>query len=212
MIPIDIIQAQFPYFETSLISEISEYGKLIEIPADEQLMREGQFIKSFPLVLNGSIKISRMDNDGDELLLYYLDAGEVCTMALTCCVTNARSNVKAIVINDAQVISIPINFIDEWMHKYPTWKKFIMDSFRYRFNELLNTIDSIAFLKMDERLIQYFQKIYRTTKATMFLGSHQDIASDLHSSREVVSRLLKQMEKKKMITLSRNKIDFSGLL
>jgi len=212
MIPIDIIQAQFPYFETSLISEISEYGKLIEIPADEQLMREGQFIKSFPLVLNGSIKISRMDNDGDELLLYYLDAGEVCTMALTCCVTNARSNVKAIVINDAQVISIPINFIDEWMHKYPTWKKFIMDSFRYRFNELLNTIDSIAFMKMDERLVQYFQKIYRTTKATMFLGSHQDIASDLHSSREVVSRLLKQMEKKKMITLSRNKIDFSGLL
>jgi len=212
MIPIDIIQAQFPYFETSLISEISEYGKLIEIPTDEQLMREGQFIKSFPLVLNGSIKISRMDNDGDELLLYYLDAGEVCTMALTCCVTNARSNVKAIVINDAQVISIPINFIDEWMHKYPTWKKFIMDSFRYRFNELLNTIDSIAFLKMDERLVQYFQKVYRTTKATVFLGSHQDIANDLHSSREVVSRLLKQMEKKKMITLSRNKIDFSGLL
>lgn len=212
MIDKQIIQESFPYFETSLIDEISKEGKLICLEVDDILINEGQYIKTFPLVLKGSIKISRMDSEGDELLLYYINKGEVCTMALTCCMTDIQSSIKAIVVYEAEIIKIPIKYIDEWMYKYPSWKKFIMDSFRSKFNELLNTIDSIAFMKMDERLIQYFEKIYQTNKLTIFTGSHQDIANDLHSSREVISRLLKQMEKKKLIVISRNKIDFSSLV
>lgn len=212
MVPIDIIRSTFPQFENSLIEKIHNIGILSKITDNDYLINEGQYIKSFPLVINGSIKVSRLDNDGEELLLYYLNKGEVCTMTLTCCVTNIKSNIKAITVSDSEIISIPIKYIDEWMYEFPTWKKFIMDSFRFRFNELLNTIDSIAFMNMDERLIEYFKKRYNTTNTTIFTGSHQDIANDLHSSREVISRLLKQMEKKDMISLSRNKIDFSGLL
>lgn len=193
------------------MEEILNVGTLKSIDTESLLISEGQFIKSFPLLLKGSIKITRLDNDGDELLLYYLNKGEVCTMSLTCCISHAKSNIKAIAIEDCEFISIPINFIDEWINKYPSWKRFIMDSYRLRFNELLNTIDSIAFMKMDERLELYFKNIYKTTGKKTFIGSHQEIANDLHSSREVVSRLLKQMEKKKKLILSRNKVDFSSL-
>ncbi|MGB5988646.1 MAG: Crp/Fnr family transcriptional regulator [Marinifilaceae bacterium] len=212
MIDRKIIQEHFPTFEIALVDEIIKEGTLVNLDIDDLLISEGQYIKAFPLVLQGSIKISRMDNVGDELLLYYLNKGEVCTMALTCCSTGVRSNIKAIVTQDADIIKIPVKYIDEWMFKYPTWKKFIMDSFRYRFDELLMTIDSIAFMKMDERLLKYFKNFYQTSNEKIFTGSHQDIANDLHSSREVISRLLKQMENKKLVILSRNKIDFSALV
>jgi CRP/FNR family transcriptional regulator len=212
MIEKEIIQRTFPHFEQALLNEISKEGILIDLDVEDILINEGQYIKTFPLVLNGSIKISRLDNDGDELLLYYINKGEVCTMALTCCMTDIQSSIKAIVTNKAEIIKIPIKYIDEWMYKYPSWKKFIMDSFRDKFNELLFTIDSIAFMKMDERLLQYFKKKHQIDQQTIFTGSHQDIANDLHSSREVISRLLKQMEKKNLIIISRNKIDFSALV
>ncbi len=208
---IKLIENYFPIFEKELVEEIFNVGTLRKIEAESLLISEGQFIKTFPLLLNGTIKITRLDNEGDELLLYYLNKGEVCTMSLTCCISHAKSNIKAIAIEDSELISIPVNFIDEWINKYPSWKRFIMDSYRQRFNELLNTIDSIAFMKMDERLEIYFKNIYKTTGKKTFSGSHQEIANDLHSSREVISRLLKQMEKKKMLILSRNKIDFSSL-
>lgn len=207
----ELIRTHFPFFEKELIEEIFNVGTLRTIDAESLLISEGQFIKSFPLLLKGTIKITRLDNDGDELLLYYLNKGEVCTMSLTCCISHAKSNVKAVAIEESEVIAIPINFIDDWINKYPSWKRFIMDSYRMRFNELLSTIDSIAFMKMDERLELYFKNIYKTTGRKTFTGSHQEIANDLHSSREVISRLLKQMEKKKMLILSRNKVDFSSL-
>lgn len=212
MIEKDLIRNLFPYFEAALIQDICNEGVIHLLDNNNILINEGQHIKSFPLVLEGSIKISRLDNDGDELLLYYINKGEVCTMALTCCITDIKSSIKAIAVQDSKIIIIPIKFIDEWIYKYPTWKRYIMDSFRDRFNELLNTIDSIAFMKMDERLEQYFKNKFKTTKNTIFTGSHQEIANDLHSSREVISRLLKQMEKKHLIKLSRNNIDFSALV
>lgn len=212
MIEKDIIRDLFPFFEESLIQAICEEGVIHTLDSNNVLINEGQHIKTFPLVLEGSIKISRLDNDGDELLLYYVNKGEVCTMALTCCITDIKSNIQGIAVQDSSIVKIPIKFIDEWMYKYPTWKRFIMDSFRNKFNELLLTIDSIAFMKMDERLEQYFKNIFKTTNKTLYTGSHQDIANDLHSSREVISRLLKQMEKRHLIKLSRNKIDFFALV
>lgn len=207
----DIIDI-FPFEEEELIKDIFKESSFTSLDENTQLIKEGEYIKSFPLIVSGCIKVSRLDLDGDELLLYYLNKGEVCTMALTCCTTNIKSNIQAIAIEDSKILKIPVKFIDEWMYKYPSWKKFIMSSYRFKFEELLNTIDSIAFMKMDQRLVLYFKNLYRSTHKKEFIGSHKQIAYDLNTSREVVSRLLKKLEKNQKIVISRNKIDFSSLL
>ncbi len=122
------------------------------------------------------------------------------------------NQIGAIAEEETTVVVLPVELLDSWMSNYQTWKEFVMSSMRKRFDELLNTLDSIAFLKMDERLERFFLDRYRTSGEKIFVGSHQDIALSLNTSREVISRLLKQMEKKGMITLSRNRVDFSNLL
>ena len=193
-------------------NEILQVGVPKTFHAHETLIREGQFITSFPLVLKGLIRISRNNEEGNELLLYYLKENEVCAMALTCCMANSTSNVEAIAEEETEVILIPVALLDNWMVKYPTWKQFVMQTFQNRFRELINTVDSIAFLKLDERLVKYFIDRHQQSGATTFNGTHQDLALQLNTSREVISRLLKKLEKQGKIKLSRNFINFSGLL
>ena len=166
---------------------------------------------SFPIVISGVIKVCRTDEAGNELLLYYLRPGEVCTVSLTCCMDRTRSRVKAITEEATTVILVPVELLDNWMTKYQTWKEYVMRSVQKRFDELLDALDSIAFLKMDERLEKFFIDRYKTTRTTLFEGSHQDVAQAMNSSREVISRLLKQMEKRGMVVLSRGRIDYSPL-
>lgn len=208
----EIVRKSFPFFESALRDVIAERGILKEVSEGDTLIEEEQYIRSFPIVLDGVIRVTRMDEDGNELLLYYLQHGEVCTVSLSCCVDRAKSRVRAIAEEDTRVIALPVELLDSWMSKYQTWKEFVMVSMRKRFDELLNTLDSVAFLKMDERLERFFIDRYQHTKTTEFTGSHQDIASSLSTSREVVSRLLKQMERRGMIRLSRNHIDYSPLI
>jgi len=203
---------QYNFLEKELQNEILQVGIPKTFEAHETLIREGQFITSFPLVIKGLIRISRNNDEGNELLLYYLKENEVCAMALTCCMANLTSNVKAIAEEETQVILIPVSLLDTWMCKYPTWKQFVMQTFQSRFRELINTVDSIAFLKLDERLVKYFVDRYKQSGATTFNGTHQDLALQLNTSREVISRLLKKLEKQGKIELSRNFINFSGLL
>ena len=203
---------QYNFLEKELQQEILQAGVLKTFQAHETLIREGQFMTSFPLVIKGLIRISRNNDEGNELLLYYLKENEVCAMALTCCMANLTSNVKAIAEEETQVILIPVNLLDIWMCKYPTWKQFVMQTFQNRFRELINTVDSIAFLKLDERLVKYFVDRYKQSGITTFNGTHQDLALQLNTSREVISRLLKKLEKQGKIELSRNFINFSGLL
>ena len=176
------------------------------------MIREGQFISSFPLVLKGLIRISRTNDDGNELLLYYLKGNEVCAMSLTCCMTNATSNINAVTEEATEVIMLPVDLLDSWIVKYPSWKQFVMQTFQNRFRELLDTVDSIAFLKLDERLVKYFIDRNQNSGATTFSGTHQDLALQLNTSREVISRLLKKLEKDGKVKLSRNFINFSDLL
>lgn len=208
----EIVKKSFPFFESELRDVIAEQGILKSVPEGGILIEEDQYIRSFPIVIDGVIRVTRMDLDGNELLLYYLKKSEVCTVSLSCCVDRARSRVRAVAEENATVIALPVELLDSWMSKYQTWKEFVMVSMRHRFDELLNTLDAVAFLKMDERLERFFLDRYRNTKATEFSGSHQDIASSLSTSREVISRLLKQMERKGMIRLSRNRVDYSALV
>ena len=198
--------------EKPLQDEILEIGVHKTFQPNEVLIREGQFITSFPLVLDGLIRITRNNDDGNELLLYYLKANEVCAMSLTCCMANLTSNVKGVAEETTEVIMLPVEMLDKWMAKYPSWKLFVMQTFQNRFRELIDTIDSIAFLNLDERLERYFIDRHNKSGLTTLNKTHQDLALRLNTSREVISRLLKRMEKEGKIKLSRNFIDFSNLV
>jgi CRP/FNR family transcriptional regulator len=205
-------KTQYHFFEKELQQEILKIGIVKTFQTNEVLIREGQFITSFPLILKGLIRVTRNNDDGNELLLYYLKQNEVCAMSLTCCMTNLTSNVKAVAEEETEVIMLPVEMLDNWMCKYPGWKQFVMQTFQNRFRELIDTIDSIAFLKLDERLVRYFTDRYKQTGTVKLNETHQDLALRLNTSREVISRLLKKLEKDGKIKLSRNFIDFANLV
>lgn len=203
---------KYSFLEKELQNEIISIGVKKTYKPNEILIREGQFIGSFPLVLSGLIRVSRTNELGNELLLYYLKEDEVCAMSLTCCMARQKSNINAIAEQKTEVILLPVEMLDSWISKYPGWKQFVMQTFQNRFRELIDTIDSVAFMKLDERLIKHFKDRFKNSRTTIFQGTHQDLALQLNTSREVVSRLLKKLEKDGKIKLSRNFIDFSKLL
>ncbi len=206
------IKIHYNFLEEPLLEEIAAIGIRKTFKPNEVLIREGQFIKSFPLVLKGLIRITRNNEEGNELLLYFLKQDQVCAMSLTCCMANSTSNVKAVAEEETKVILLPVEMLDIWMGKYPSWKQFVMQTFQNRFKELINTIDSIAFMKLDERLEKYFIDRFNKSGSTTLNETHQELAFRLNTSREVISRLLKKLENGGKIKLSRNFIDFSNLV
>ncbi|MGQ1786700.1 MULTISPECIES: Crp/Fnr family transcriptional regulator [unclassified Saccharicrinis] len=209
----EIINAKFPsLYEEGLLDEIQEHGRIIEFLPGDKLIEIGAYIKQMPLLIDGTIKISREDSEGNELLLYYLNSGETCAMSLTCCMGDAKSNVRATAIEEAEIIMLPVTKMDEWIKKYDSWKNFIFRAYRIRFEEMLQTIDSIAFMKMDERLSRYLLERSKELNQNILSLTHQEIASDLNTSREVVSRLLKQLEKLGRIKLHRNNVEIISLV
>jgi len=209
---IELIRKTFPFLEKDLIAEIAEVSAINELEHDQSLLGEGDYIKAFPMVLKGSLRVLRLSEDGNELLLYYLNQGEICAMALTCCMGLQKSNIKMIAEESSLVLTIPVEKPEKWMSEYRTWKEFMMYSYRKRFDELLDTIDSIAFTRLDERLVRFFEDRYRSTGKTIFNGTHLDIALQLNTSREVISRLLRNLEKNKKIITERNSIDYTVLI
>lgn len=193
-------------FEPELQDEINKVGKIISVKAEDVIMDYGQIIRGIPLVLSGSIKIYRMDEDGKELLLYYVNSNESCAMTFTCCMEQKPSEIKAIAEEDVTMISIPVEYMDKWMMKYTTWKNFIMGTIHDRFNELLKTIDLIAFQKLDERLRHYLEQKAKNLGTKLLNLSHEQIATDLATSRVVISRLLKALENEGLLLLYRNQI------
>jgi CRP/FNR family transcriptional regulator len=193
-------------YEKNVKDAISETGQIMEIPEGEILIDIGQYIKMMPLLLSGSLKILREDNDGKELLLYHVHPGETCAMSITCCMGDAKSSVRAVAEEETKLIALPTRIMDEWSNQYPSWKHFIMRTYQRRFEELLNTIDSIAFQKLDDRLERWLKEKTAKSPDRVIQITHQEIASELHSSREVISRLLKKMEHQGTLELGRNKI------
>ncbi|TLP80312.1 Crp/Fnr family transcriptional regulator [Maribacter sp. ACAM166] len=191
-------------FEEELINEIVQVGTFKEVPEGYKLMEIGDFIRGMPLLISGVIKILRDDEDGDELLLYYLEKGNTCSMTMACCMGDAKSEIRAIAETDAKLIMVPIQKMEEWTTKYKSWRNFVFNSYHVRLNELLSTLDSIAFQKMDERLIGYLKEKARVNQDDIIHNTHQEIAYDLHSSRVVISRLLKKLEQMEKIKLHRN--------
>lgn len=208
----ELIKKTFPFLEKELLNELSEFSSVTELLPGQGILGEGDYIKSFPLVISGCLRVTRLSTDGNELLLYYLNQGEICAMSLTCCMGIQKSNIRMVAEDPSIIITVPVEKPEKWMSEYRTWKEFMMYSYRKRFEELLDTIDSIAFMKLDERLIRFFEDRYRSTGKSYFNGTHQDIASQLNSSREVISRLLRNLEKNNLVVTERNSIDYSGLI
>lgn len=198
-------------FEDDLLKEIEAIGVVKELKANSKLIEIGDYIKSIPLLISGAIKILREDDDDGELVLYYLERGDTCAMTLSCCMGQSKSEIRAITETDAELIMIPVQKMSEWLGKYKSWQNFILQSYHTRMIELLEAIDTIAFLKMDERLLKYLRDKAMVTHDDLIHATHKDISEDLHTSRVVVSRLLKKLENEKKIELYRNNIKLLDL-
>ena len=201
------LQHLFPNFEEGLYKEIIKYGTIKEVKAGETLLKVGQSIRSTMLIIDGLVKLYREDDEGREFFIYHLDAGQACSLSMVCAAKHETSEVLAKALTDATILAIPLEFMDQWMSKYKSWYQFVITSYRNRFEELLKTIDAIAFSSMDERLEDYLEKQVDKLGATLKI-THQEIANDLNSSREVISRLLKKMEAKGWLVIHRNSIEW----
>jgi CRP/FNR family transcriptional regulator, anaerobic regulatory protein len=193
-------------FEPELIKEFEEKVKLVEAKEGDKIITIGQTVRVIPFLLKGTLKVSRLDDKLNEIFLYYLNAMEGCAMTFTCCMQQFPSEVQAVAEEDVTYLAIPISVMDEWIVKYPTWKSFVMRTIRSRFNELMHAIDQLAFQKLDERLVTYLKDKSKLTGSAVLNLSHTEIANDLASSREVISRLLKKLEIDGRLLLYRNQI------
>ncbi len=194
-------------FEKALIEEINQVGTLREIPEGFMLIDFGQYIRSMPLLVSGAVKVFREDPEGNELLLYFLESGDTCAMTLNCCLGQTQSEIRAVAEMETKLIMIPIQKMEEWTGKYRTWRNFVFESYHNRLMELLESIDSIAFLRMDERLLKYLKEKVAINQSNILHTTHKEIAYDLHTSRVVISRLLKTLENNGAIKLHRNNIE-----
>ena len=198
---------RFPHIEPQLIDKIAEASTMRTFNRDEVIMHAGGYFKTTILVVDGLIKLYREGDDGGEYFMYYLEGGEGCALSMICAARNKASEVTGVAVEDTVAILIPLELMDILMRDYKTWYYFVVQTYRSRFEDLLNVIDQIAFKNMDERLLNYLDGQFGEFNTTMLQITHQQIASDLNSTREVISRLLKKMEQNGVIKLHRNAIE-----
>jgi CRP/FNR family transcriptional regulator len=201
------IKKLFSSFSSSLIDDIEKNAVIQEFKAGDVIMRTGQYIKNTVLVLSGSIKIYREDEDGGEFFMYYLQPGQACAISMICATKNEQSQIMAKVIEDVELVMVPLPLMDKWMMQHRSWYEFVIDTYRSRFEEVLEVVDSIAFRAMDERLEFYLKRHKDACGCNDLKLSHQEIATELNTSREVISRLLKKLEQRGELKLHRNHIE-----
>ncbi len=193
-------------FGPALQLELEANSQRKQLPAGTVLMSSNSYVRSLPVLLSGSMRVMRQDEDGREILLYYIKPGESCIMSFLAGIHEDTSKVHLEVEEDADVLMLPITKASEWIKSYPEWADFIFKLYHQRFEELLTVINEVAFQKLDDRIVELLKKKAAVFSSHEFQLTHQQLAEELGTTREVISRLLKQMEKKEMIILSRNKI------
>ncbi|MEM9929658.1 MAG: Crp/Fnr family transcriptional regulator [Bacteroidota bacterium] len=203
-----LLHRHFPRIaEKKLQEAIAEVGQVMSFRAGEIIMDYDSYIRLVPLIISGSIKVTKEDDlDGREILLYFLTAGDTCSMSFSCCMMNKRSVIRTEAVEDTEMIAIPIKYVDQWMTQFQSWKNFVMSSYDQRLEDLVRVIDSIAFSNMDTRLQAYLEARCESTSSSTIQATHQEIANDLNASREAISRMLKKLEKLGKVELGRNLI------
>lgn len=204
---LDPIKKIFPSFSTELVKDVDANASIQSFKVGDIIMRTGQYIKNTVLVISGKIKVYREDENGGEFFMYYLQPGQACAISMICATKNEKSQIMAKVVEDVELIMVPLPLMDKWMMQHRSWYEFVIDTYRSRFEEVLEVIDSIAFRAMDERLEFYLKRHADVCGCKELKLSHQEIASELNTSREVISRLLKKMEQRGIVSLHRNNIE-----
>ena len=194
-------------FEEKLLEEIAQVSKIYDFKEGDVLIDFGDYIKNMPLLLKGAIKILREDFDEGELLLYFIEKGDTCAMTMACCLGDTKSEIRAVAETDVKLIMIPVNKMEEWLGKYKSWRNFVFNSYNNRMKEMLLAIDNLAFMNMDERLLNYLFEKAKINNSNHVQNTHQEIAYDLNTSRVVISRLLKALENEGRIKLHRASIE-----
>jgi CRP/FNR family transcriptional regulator len=203
----DDLKKIFPSFSEELLTELESNATRQSYKAGDVIMRTGQYINNTLLILNGQIKIYREGENGGEFLMYYLQPGQACAVSMICATKSQTSMIMAKVVEDVDLLMIPLTLMEKWMIKYRSWYEFVIFTYRTRFEEVLEVIDNIAFRAMDERLEFYLKRHSDACGCEDLKLSHQEIATELNTSREVISRLLKKMEQRGMVKLHRNHIE-----
>ena len=194
-----------PELSTSLMSRLKVIGNIRRIKKGEVLLQEDAPVYSIPIVLSGAVKVNQMDED-KEMLLYYLKSGDMCIMSFFGGLYDEKSKIKAVAGEDSEVLLIPVNQIGELLKSKPEWTEYIFEVYHRRFNELLDAIGEVAFKKMDERLLSFIRRRAEITGTNELEITHEELARELGTARVVVSRLLKELENKNIVTLGRNRI------
>ncbi len=193
--------------EAKLLEEVLAVGRLKKVAADQVVVGPGSMAREMPIVLKGLLKVMRQDDNGNEVFLYYLEGGQACAMSITCCIEGKISQFKVTAEEPSDLWMVPLDYIDAWVQKYRTFRLYVFTAYQARFDELLNAIDSISFLKLDERLYKYLLDHKQATGSFVINKTHEQIARELNTSRVVVSRLLKQLERQDKIEQHRNRIE-----
>ena len=192
-------------FEDSLINELNDIGKIKKVSQGEYLMDIGQEMTFMPLLISGAIKVFRTDEEGDEYILYFIEGGDTCAMTLNCCMRGAKSEIKAVAEVDTMLLLVPISKMEDWLH-YKSWRIFVFGSYNNRMKEMLEAIDSLAFMNMNERVLKYLKDKVVINKDEILTTTHNIISDELNTSRVVISRILKKLEKDGELQLLRNQI------
>lgn len=206
------IKELFPVFSQSeLIEAIVQHGQYMKLPEKTPILTSGSVIQAIPIVFSGSLKVTREDSKGQTVFLYYIREGESCALTLSSCLKREKSGAVAITESETEILALPVEVVYSFVRKYPSWNDFVIHTFNNRFEELLQLVDDVCFQKMDARLVNYLSNKCNLLNTTVLTISHQEIADDLATSREVISRLLKQFEKQGGVELSRGKLKVLGL-
>ncbi len=204
---LQLLQDHLGYLlEAELLEQMAQVAKIRETTTDEIIVHVGDHLQMIPIVIEGSIKISRENENGEELLLYYIEGGDTCAMSLQCCTRKIDSQIKATAMEPSLLLMFPAEYMENWLDQFKSWRQYILSSYHTRMLELMESIDAIAFMNLDQRLLRYLSDQVKILGSTEIHLTHQKVADDLHSSRVVISRLLKQLETKGEIKLLRNKI------
>jgi CRP/FNR family transcriptional regulator len=195
----------FPRFDKDLLADIEGAAHRLRFDEGDVLMRPGQYFKYAFIILSGRVKLYREGEQGNEFFLYYLEQGDACALSMICAAKNEASALKAVALSPVEALGIPLPYMDGLMKKHRSWYYFVLETYRTRFEELLQVVDQIAFHSMDEKLTFYLKRQFETLGPRLTI-THQQIADDLNSSREVISRLLKKMEAAGLVNVSRHEI------
>lgn len=202
--PTEIRNKFAEFFEPALLTELEAKSMLMEVKSGDVMLNVGQAIRAVPLLVSGTVKVSRVNDEGQELLLYYVKEGESCAMTFNCCMLSQASVIRGSAEEDSVLLCVPVTLMDEWMSKYPSWKRYVMTTMMKRYTEMVKCLEDVAFKNMDERLVSYLKEKSKIAGSAVLNLTHQQIADELGTNRVVISRLLKKLENdKKLLILNK---------